>query len=120
MSDFSSLSAGESSGAYDIITGASVPVAIDATFAAKYKVGNPLPDFKMLDLRGEAPRKRVSRHILSSINRLTLQFGRGLILSLEEVTLGGTTSEAYKVGSLLSDDRTPASDHRTVCADVAI
>ncbi len=42
--------------------GASAPVAINATFAAKYDVGNQLPNFKMLDFRGQAPRQSVSNN----------------------------------------------------------
>lgn len=43
------------------MTGAAAPVAINVTFAAKYAVGaTQLPNFKMLDLRGQAPRRSVS------------------------------------------------------------
>lgn len=36
-------------------------MAINATFAAKYAVGeNQLPAFKMLDLRGQTPRRSVA------------------------------------------------------------
>jgi len=59
--DFNSPSIGPSSGAYNIITGAAPPVAINATFAAKYAVkADQLPDFRLLDLRGQAPRRSVS------------------------------------------------------------
>ncbi|KAG6877770.1 hypothetical protein C0993_004145 [Termitomyces sp. T159_Od127] len=47
--------------AYNIITGVIPPVAINATFAAKYHVDDDqLPSFTMLDLRGQAPRRSVS------------------------------------------------------------
>ncbi|KAK0437216.1 Endonuclease/exonuclease/phosphatase [Armillaria borealis] len=120
--DFNSPSTGNSSGAYNIITGASAPVAINATFAAKYNVGNQLPDFKMLDFRGQAPRQSVSNNFAtytgfngpsdtSVWQRIDFIFGGSNL---------GWTSEAYKVGSSLSDDGTLASDHRPVFADVAI
>ncbi|KAK0452086.1 Endonuclease/exonuclease/phosphatase [Desarmillaria tabescens] len=118
--DFNSPSTGNSSGAYNIITGAIPPVAINATFAAKYNVGNQLPDFKMLDLRGQAPRQSVSNNFAtytgfngpadtSVWQRIDFIFGGS--------NLGWY---AYKVGSSLSDDGTLASDHRPVFVDVAI
>lgn len=56
-----SASIGSDSGAYNIITGVIPPVAINATFAAKYHVDDDqLPGFTMLDLRGQAPRRSVS------------------------------------------------------------
>lgn len=59
--DFNSPSTGSDSGAYQIITGQIPPVAINATFAAKYAVPHgALPDFKTLDLKAEAPRAAVS------------------------------------------------------------
>ncbi|KAG7441332.1 uncharacterized protein BT62DRAFT_937250 [Guyanagaster necrorhizus] len=120
--DFNSPSTGNSSGAYEIITGASAPVAINATFAAKYDVGNQLSDFKMLDFRGQAPRQYVSNNFAtytgfnlptdtSDWERIDFIFGGSNL---------GWTSDAYKVGSSLSDDGTLASDHRPVFADVTI
>ena len=59
--DFNSQGTGSDSGAYQIITGQIPPVAVNATFAAKYAVPNDtLTDFKMLDLQGETPRKNVA------------------------------------------------------------
>ena len=59
--DFNSPSTGTDSGAYQIITGQLAPVAVNATFAAKYAVPNStLPDFTMLDLKAETPREYVS------------------------------------------------------------
>ncbi|KAG6873903.1 hypothetical protein C0995_009682 [Termitomyces sp. Mi166 len=59
--DFNSPAMGSDSGAYNIITGVTPPVAINATFAAKYHVDDDqLPDFTMLDLRGQAPRRNIS------------------------------------------------------------
>ena len=49
------------SGAYQIITGQIPPVAINATFAAKFAVPKgALDDFKMLDLKAEVAREYVS------------------------------------------------------------
>jgi endonuclease/exonuclease/phosphatase family metal-dependent hydrolase len=50
---------GADSGAYNIFTGVTPPVAINATFAAKYAVAPQSPAFSMLDLRAEAPRRVV-------------------------------------------------------------
>ena len=59
--DFNSEATGTDSGAYQIITGQIAPVAINATFAAKFAVPNgALSDFKMLDLKAETPREYVS------------------------------------------------------------
>ena len=59
--DFNSQGTGSDSGAYQIITGQIPPVAVNATFAAKYAVPNDtLTDFKMLDLKGETPRKNIA------------------------------------------------------------
>lgn len=56
-----SPSTGVDSGAYSIITGAAPPVAINATFAQRFSVpDDQLPDFKMIDLRSQAPRRAVS------------------------------------------------------------
>lgn len=59
--DFNSEATGTDSGAYQIITGEIEPVAINATFAAKYAVpSGVLGDFKMLDLKAEVPREYIS------------------------------------------------------------
>ncbi|KAL0562677.1 hypothetical protein V5O48_019406, partial [Marasmius crinis-equi] len=60
--DFNSPSTGSDSGAYNIITGAQPPVAINATFAAKFDTGGEGANFTMLDLRGQAPRQAVSKN----------------------------------------------------------
>lgn len=141
VNDFKySLSPGESSGAYDIITGTSAPVAVDAAFPAKYKVGKKLPDFNILDLRGEAPRKGISNNFVtytgfnkpsdtSYWKRVDFVFGgSNLGWYMRLVLWDGSfrcmfsrkISEVYKVGISLSADGTPASDHRPVIADVAI
>ncbi|KAK0429586.1 Endonuclease/exonuclease/phosphatase [Armillaria borealis] len=104
IGDFNSLSTGESSGAYDIITGASAPVSIDAPFTAKYNVGNQLPDFKMVDLRSEAPRKRVSNNF-ATYTGFNKPSDTSVWKRVDFVFGGcnfGWTSEAYKVGSSLS------------------
>lgn len=56
-----SPSTGADSGAYSIITGTAPPVAINATFAQRFSVpDDQLPNFKLIDLRGQAPRRAVS------------------------------------------------------------
>lgn len=48
-------------GAYETITGAIPPVAINSTFMDRFPIDNStLPDFKMLDLRTQVPRFNVS------------------------------------------------------------
>ncbi|KAJ7581202.1 Endonuclease/exonuclease/phosphatase [Mycena floridula] len=118
--DFNSPPTGTSSGAYNIITGVQPPVAINATFAAKYSVGNQESDFKMLDFRAEAPRRSVSNNfatftgftapsVTSSWSRIDFLFGG---------SNGGWTVDNYKVVPALSDDGTLASDHRPVFVDI--
>lgn len=59
--DFNSPATGTDSGAYQIITGELPPVAINQTFAEKYAVpAGALPNFTMVDLKGQAPRSAVS------------------------------------------------------------
>ncbi|GLB39133.1 putative endonuclease/Exonuclease/phosphatase family protein [Lyophyllum shimeji] len=121
--DFNSPSTGPDSGAYNIITGAAPPVAINATFADKYAVKpDQLPDFKMLDLRGQAPRRNVSANFAtftgfsapndtSSWARIDFMFGGNN---------KGWTAEGQKAATSLSDDGVLASDHRPVFTDVSI
>jgi endonuclease/exonuclease/phosphatase family metal-dependent hydrolase len=59
--DFNSPPTGSGSGAYMIITAQEPAVPVNATFAKKYaSPGNQLPSFKMLDLKAEVPRFKVS------------------------------------------------------------
>lgn len=59
-SGHSSPSTGTDSGAYNIITGVADPVPVNATFAAKFAVpDSQMPDFRMIDMRGVAPRVAV-------------------------------------------------------------
>ncbi|KAF9492689.1 hypothetical protein BDN71DRAFT_1396424 [Pleurotus eryngii] len=121
--DFNSPSTGVDSGAYSIITGAALPVAINATFAQRFSVpDDQLPDFKMIDLRGQAPRRAVSTNFAtftgftapndaSHWSRIDFIFGGS---NLE------WTVDAYKADSVLADDGALASDHRPVFADIKI
>ncbi|KAL0066334.1 hypothetical protein AAF712_006592 [Marasmius tenuissimus] len=120
--DFNSPSTGSDSGGYSIITGASPPVAINATFAQKFSTGNEGGDFKMFDLRGEAPRQAVSKNFAtftgftepadtSSWSRIDFVFGG---------SNKGWKVDGYKVLSALQDDGTLSSDHRPVFADVVL
>jgi endonuclease/exonuclease/phosphatase family metal-dependent hydrolase len=121
--DFNSPPTGVDSGAYQIITGASKPVAVNTTFAAKYAVGDDqLPGFEMLDLRAAAPRIRVNANFAtftgfntpadtSDWTRIDFIFGG---------SNGGWDATSYKVGSSLTDDGILASDHRPVFADIIL
>ncbi|KAK7047844.1 hypothetical protein VNI00_006172 [Paramarasmius palmivorus] len=121
--DFNSPSLGDDSGAYNIITGATEPVPINQTFAERFAVGDDeQPGFKMLDLRGEAPRANVSRNYAtftgftapgdtSSWSRIDFVYGG---------SNGGWNIDGYKVLSALQDDGVLSSDHRPVFADVSI
>ncbi|KAL0946258.1 hypothetical protein HGRIS_012513 [Hohenbuehelia grisea] len=119
--DYNSPPTGTDSGAYKIITGASPPVPVNATFAAKFAVAdNELPDFKLLDLRAEAPRQNVSANFAtftgftsptdtSNWARIDFVFGG---------SNGGWKTNGYKVASALADDGVLESDHRPVFADI--
>ncbi|KAG6909924.1 hypothetical protein DXG01_014444 [Tephrocybe rancida] len=124
--DFNSPSTGSGSGAYSIITGATLPVPINATFAAKYHVDDDqLPNFKLLDLRGEAPRRSVSGNYAtftgftapnntSDWSRIDFIFGG----SNKQCSV--RTAQGYDTGTSLSDTGLLASDHRPVFADILI
>ncbi|KAI0767618.1 Endonuclease/exonuclease/phosphatase [Fomes fomentarius] len=121
--DFNSPSTGSASGAYQVITGQIAPVAINATFAQKYAVPDgSLPDFKLLDLRAETPREFVSGEFATS----TGFTGPGEGSSYTRIDFvygdsnGNWTSDAYHVGSSLTDDGILASDHRPVFADITL
>ncbi|RPD60637.1 hypothetical protein L226DRAFT_461201 [Lentinus tigrinus ALCF2SS1-7] len=121
--DFNSPSTGTDSGAYQIITGQIAPVAVNATFAAKYAVPNTtLPDFKMLDLKAETPREFVSGEF-ATYTGFTAP-GDGSVYSRIDFVYGGSngkwTADAYRVGSSLTDDGVLASDHRPVFADITL
>ncbi|KAF5356548.1 hypothetical protein D9758_008293 [Tetrapyrgos nigripes] len=121
--DFNSESTGSTSGAYSITTGQMVPVVINQTFARMFDVGNQAPDFKMLDLRAQAPRRMVSNNFAtftgftapddtSDWTRIDFVFGDSIS--------GGWTVDGYKVATSLSDDGTLASDHRPTFVDVLL
>ncbi|THU87178.1 hypothetical protein K435DRAFT_804546 [Dendrothele bispora CBS 962.96] len=121
--DFNSESSGDSSGAYSIITGSTPPVPINQTFADKFDVGDQAPDFKMLDLRGQAPRRMVSNNFAtftgftapndtSDWSRIDFAFGDSIS--------GKWTVNGLKVVPALSDDGTLTSDHRPTFVDVGL
>ncbi|KAI0922720.1 hypothetical protein AcV5_009617 [Taiwanofungus camphoratus] len=121
--DFNSASTGWDSGAYQIITGALPPSAIDSTFAQKYAVpDHAFPGFVMRDLKGQTPRMRASGDFatFTGFNRP----GDASVFTRIDFVFGGSnggwTANAYKVGSSLTDDGILASDHRPVFADVSI
>ncbi|KAI3612979.1 endonuclease exonuclease phosphatase family protein [Moniliophthora roreri] len=121
--DFNSPSFGDDSGAYDIITGAANPVPINATFAEKFAVGDDeAPDFKMVDLRGKAPRERVSRNY-ATFTGFTAPADTSSWTRIDFI-LGGSNAgwniDSYKVLSALQDDGMLSSDHRPVFADIII
>ncbi|TFK72830.1 hypothetical protein BDN72DRAFT_762830 [Pluteus cervinus] len=123
IGDFNSPAEDSDSGAYQIATGLLPPVAINATFAQKYAVpSTELPGFKLLDLRGQAPRSRISTTFAtftgfsgpqdtSDWTRIDFVFGSGN---------RGWSADAYRVETALSDDGVLASDHRPVFADTSL
>ncbi|KAJ8522078.1 hypothetical protein ONZ45_g1265 [Pleurotus djamor] len=119
--DFNSPSVGTDSGAYSIITGALPPVAINATFAAKFATpSNQLPGFKMLDLRAQAPRRDVSANF-ATFTGFTAPNDASQWQRIDFVYGGsnlGWTADSLKVVSALADDGVLASDHRPVFADI--
>ncbi|KAI1792743.1 Endonuclease/exonuclease/phosphatase [Ganoderma leucocontextum] len=121
--DFNSQATGSDSGAYQIITGQIPPVAVNATFAAKFAVPNgTLDDFKTLDLKAETPREYISGEYATFTG-----FGApgdGSALKRIDFVYGDSTkrwtADAYSVGSSLTDDGVLASDHRPVFADITL
>ncbi|KAJ7263436.1 Endonuclease/exonuclease/phosphatase [Mycena rebaudengoi] len=119
VGDFNSPPTGASAGAYNIITGASPPVAINATFAAKY--ASTLAGFKALDLAARAPRRAVSRNF-ATFTGFTAVANTSAWTRIDFVFGGsnmGWTADAYKVATSRTDDGMLASDHRPVFADVS-
>ncbi|KAI0772986.1 Endonuclease/exonuclease/phosphatase [Trametes elegans] len=121
--DFNSPATGTDSGAYQIITGQLAPVAINQTFADKYSVpGSVLPNFTMLDLKGQVPRSAVSGDFATYTGFNAP--GDSSVYSRIDFVYGGSngkwTSTAYKVGSSLTDDGVLASDHRPVFAEITL
>ncbi|EIN14553.1 mannose-6-phosphatase [Punctularia strigosozonata HHB-11173 SS5] len=121
--DFNSHETGSDSGAYEIITGAATPVAVNATFAARFAVpDDEQPDFKMLDLRAQTARINVGANFATfagfSAPNDTSQWGR--IDFVFGGSNGGWNVTGYKVDTSLTDDGTVASDHRPVFADIQI
>ncbi|KAJ6574569.1 Endonuclease/exonuclease/phosphatase [Mycena capillaripes] len=122
--DFNSPPSGTDSGAYNIFTSAIAPVAINATFAAKYAVPTQSANFSMLDLRGQAPRRSV-RSTFATFTGFTTATDTTDWQRIDFV-FGGTnlgwcvTADGYKVESSRTDDGLLASDHRPVFADVTL
>ncbi|KAI0649733.1 Endonuclease/exonuclease/phosphatase [Trametes meyenii] len=121
--DFNSPATGTDSGAYQIITGALPPVAINQTFAERYAVPKGvLPNFTAVDLKGQAPRSAVSGNFATYTGFNAP--GDGSVYSRIDFVFGGSngkwTSDAYKVGSSLTDDGVLASDHRPVFTDITL
>jgi len=121
--DFNSPSTGPDSGAYNIMTGTEPPVVINATFATKYAVEDgDLPDFKLIDLRGAAQRRRVSANF-ATYTGFTLPNDASAWTRIDFIFGGsnmGWTVDSYSVESSLSDDGLLASDHRPVFVDISI
>ncbi|KAM5546039.1 hypothetical protein V8D89_000165 [Ganoderma adspersum] len=121
--DFNSQGTGSDSGAYQIITGQIPPVAVNATFAAKYAVPNAtLTDFKMLDLKGETPREHVAGDFATWTG--FVQPGDSSQYERIDFVFGDSTrkwtADGYKVGPSRTDDGVQASDHRPVFADITL
>ncbi|KAI0752547.1 Endonuclease/exonuclease/phosphatase [Daedaleopsis nitida] len=121
--DFNSPATGSDSGAYQIMTGQIPPVAINETFAARFAVPEgTLPDFKMLDLKAQTPREFVSGEYATFTGFNAP--GNASAFSRIDFVYGGSngqwTSNAYRVGSSLTDDGVLASDHRPVFAEITL
>ncbi|KAI0708515.1 Endonuclease/exonuclease/phosphatase [Earliella scabrosa] len=119
--DFNSPATGRDSGAYQIITGQIPPVAINATFAERFAVPDgTLSDFKLLDLKAETPREFVSGEFATYTGWNAP--GDASVYTRIDFVYGGSngkwTSNAYRVGTSLTDDGVLASDHRPVFADI--
>ncbi|KAL1747421.1 Endonuclease/exonuclease/phosphatase [Schizophyllum fasciatum] len=121
--DFNSPPTGGDSGAYSISVGALRPTAINQTFAEKYSVNDgQLPDFKLLDLRGETARRSVSSNFATFTGftppNNASEWGR--IDFVFSGSNGHVTSNAYHVDTALTDDGLYMSDHRPVFVDVSL
>ncbi|ETW77398.1 hypothetical protein HETIRDRAFT_65490 [Heterobasidion irregulare TC 32-1] len=121
--DFNSPSTGTDSGAYNIITGALPPVAINQTFVDRYPIpSNVLPNFTAIDLRTRVSRFAASGNFAtytgfvapqdaSQYTHIDFVFGG---------SNGGWTGDAFKVETALTDDGVLASDHRPVFGDITL
>ncbi|KAM5546045.1 hypothetical protein V8D89_000171 [Ganoderma adspersum] len=121
--DFNSEATGTDSGAYQIITGEIAPVAINATFAAKYAVpSGTLDGFTMLDLKAEVPREYISGEY-ATYTGFNAPGDASVYTRIDFVYGDSTkkwTADKYHVGSSLTDDGVLASDHRPVIADITL
>ncbi|KAI0708506.1 Endonuclease/exonuclease/phosphatase [Earliella scabrosa] len=120
--DLNSPPSGSGAGAYQILTGQAPPVAINATFAARYAVPEGVDEFRMLDLRAETPRVRVSGEH-ATYTGFGLPFDTSAYSRIDFLFAGSNgqwSADAYRVGSSLTDDGVLASDHRPVFADVTL
>ncbi|EJD54872.1 hypothetical protein AURDEDRAFT_110311 [Auricularia subglabra TFB-10046 SS5] len=121
--DFNSPPVGADSGAYQIATGQLPPVAMNATFAAKFAVpDDALPDFKLLDLRSQASRDQVG-HNYATYTGFTAPTDTSVWTRIDFLfggSNGGWKAGFYKVETSLTDDGVLASDHRPVFADVTL
>ncbi|KAF8871056.1 Endonuclease/exonuclease/phosphatase [Mucidula mucida] len=114
MGDFNSPPRGNSSEGYSIITGALPPVtSINATWAATYAVpADEQPDFVMQDLRGQAPRERVSEAYATYTGFTPPNSASAGPWQRIDFT------RAYAVDEVRGDDGVLASDHRPTVVDL--
>jgi len=140
ISDYSEAT-GSTSGGYEIATGSRDIVAdISSEFTEKFSTEEPISNFHLVDLRGKAPKSRVSNTFAtwtgftppndpSDWQRIDFIFGGSnggwyVIYSLQ--TIANTdektcrTAEGYHVLNVLEDDGYLTSDHRPVIVDVSI
>ncbi|KIY63699.1 hypothetical protein CYLTODRAFT_359514 [Cylindrobasidium torrendii FP15055 ss-10] len=123
MGDYNSPPKGTDSGGYDITVGNADPVAVNATWAARYEVpAGKLDEFALLDLRAQAPRQSVSVNYAtytswpqpgnsSEYRRIDFVFGG---------SVGDYSTDAYTVDSSLNDDGVWMSDHRPTVVEVSV
>ncbi|KAG5635800.1 hypothetical protein H0H81_010072 [Sphagnurus paluster] len=123
--DLNSRPEGIDAGAYKILTGAENPLPIAQDFLKKYAV-NELGNFRMLDLRTEAPPENSSKALATfsdfavpdlkaPINAQTLH-----IDFIFGGSSGGWTAERYRIVTTPPNDGILASDHYPVSADISM
>ncbi|GJJ06204.1 hypothetical protein Clacol_000393 [Clathrus columnatus] len=109
-------------GAYQIITGASPPLAINETFAKKFPVPAKSPKFHMVDLKTVAPKESIMGNFATFTGFVpygeTDQMKR--IDFIMAGSNGGWEVETYKVGTNVYDDGLYTSDHRPVFSDITL
>jgi len=121
--DFNSQAAGDDAGAYQIITGAITPVAINNTFKETFPIRNgSLPNFVEVDVRSDLHPISVGGN-WATFTGFVLPEDTSQYTHIDFVfggSNGGWEASNYKVENQLTDDGVLASDHRPVIADILL